>query len=586
MTNIAATVNVSADEEAFKHNMAIVNEIKIYRKLNDSQKKRLIDHKASVVETDTGELEFREEDIITPTGNLKTNRLISVIPKVDEKIVPFAEAPFLFRDLSHMNLILTNACNLSCSYCYEQHKKDFGRFTNQSLKQAYDWLINVPNQNNKTFQFFGGEPLIHKKLIMDFLSEYDAELDTNYDLRSRSGTCVSICSNGLLLDEEFINFYFSKDYTYMLISLDTLDPSLDHREITETQLEKILGFVEKIIDTIGENNTKRLIIRCTLSQETTPSLANFMDTLYAKGVRNIIVHPLVLDSRVGFIKWKDETWDLMRSQIFSALDTYKDLYIKFSEGVGLKEDNNCMVGSDMIAIDASGDFSGCYFFTNQKASATSETVLGNIFKDKVYIDRYKKFQAVYQEMFDSEEQCKTCDYQNACYQCPAGNIDTGPRLFRPDDMCQKIVKLYLDFQQDVARKMSLRQVERLVERLETYPVDEVLTPYIAFLADTYFNQKQSDQYYETTVFPNYKRILTNWSMNLSSKSFDTLATSNEEMEVDEFHHLISKQLGFTINKDLPKAEDDITKCYYSQLISILIHNEDRVNQIKLSNLLL
>jgi hypothetical protein len=189
-------------------------------------------------------------------------------------------------------------------------------------------------------------------------------------------------------------------------------------------------------------------------------------------------------------------------------------------------------------------------------------------------------------MFDSEEQCKTCDYQNACYQCPAGNIDTGPRLFRPDDMCQKIVKLYLDFQQDVARKMSLRQVERLVERLDTYSVDEVLTPYIAFLADTYFNQKQSDEYYESTVFPNYKIILTNWSKNLSSKSFNTLATANEEMEVDQFHYLISKQLGFTINKDLPKAEDDITKCYYSQLISILIHNEDRVNQIKLSNLLL
>lgn len=586
MTNIVAIVSVNAEEEASKHSMSNLNEIKIYRKLNDSQKKRLTDHKASVVETDTGVLEFSEEDIITPAGNLKTNRLVSVVPKTDEKIVPFAEAPFLFRDLSHLNLILTNACNLSCSYCYEQHNKDFGRFTNQSLKQAYDWLVNVPNQNNKTFQFFGGEPLIHKKLIMDFLSEYDAELNANYDLRSRLGTCISICSNGLLLDEEFINFYFSKSYTYMLISLDTLDPSLDHREISETQLEKILGFVENIIDTIGENNTKRLIIRCTLSQETTPSLANFMNTLYAKGVRNIIVHPLVLDSTVGFIKWKDETWDLMRSQIFSALETYKDLYIKFSEGVGLKEDNNCMVGSDMIAIDASGDFSGCYFFTNQKASATSETVLGNIFKDRVYIDRYKKFQAVYQEMFDSEEQCRTCDYQNACYQCPAGNIDTGPKLFRPDDMCQKIVKLYLDFQQDVARKMSLRQVERLVERLETYPVDEVLTPYIAFLADTYFDQKQSDQYYEITVFPNYKRILSNWSKNLSSKSFDTLAIVDVEMEVDQFHHLISQQLGFTINNDLPKAEDDITKCYYSQLISILIHNEDRVNQIKLSNLLL
>jgi uncharacterized protein len=567
--------------------MSEVNEIKIYRKLNESQRKRITDHKASVIQNESGELEFLEQDIITSSGINKTNRLVSVVPKAEESIVSFSEVPYLFRDLSHMNLILTNACNLNCSYCYEQHKKDFGRFTNENLKKAYDWLNNVPNENNKTFQFFGGEPLIHKKMIMDFLSEFDSELDSNYDLDSRTGTCISICSNGLLLDKEFIEYYFSKRYTYMLISLDTLDPTLDHREITPAQLEKIMTHIEQILSVIGNNNTKRLIIRCTLSQETTPTLTNFMDTLYKKGIRNIIVHPLVLDSRAGFIKWKDETWNSMREQIFSALDTYTDLYIKFSEGVGLKEDNNCMVGSDMIAIDASGDFSGCYFFTNQKGSATSETILGNIYKDRVYIDRYKKFQAAYQEMFEKEEQCKTCDYQNACYQCPAGNIDTGPRLFRPDDMCQKIVKLYLDFQKDVGKKMAMRQVERLVERLDTYSIDEVLSPYIAFLADGYFNQRKSNQYYQDTTFPNYRTILANWADNLRSKEFDVHLLVDKKIEIDQFHHLISKYLGNIINNDnLPIADDDISKCYYSQLISILISDETRVNQIKLSNLLL
>jgi uncharacterized protein len=564
--------------------MTTINEIKIYRKLNDSQKKRITDHTASVKENDNGELEFLEQDILTVDGNLKTNRLVSVVPNPTEQIVPFSKVPSLFRDLSHMNLILTNACNLNCSYCYEQHKKDFGRFTNESLKSAYDWLHNVPNDNNKTFQFFGGEPLIHKKIIMDFLQAHDTELSANYDLETRTGTCVSICSNGLLLDKEFIQYYFKKSYTYMLISLDTLDPELDHREITSEQLEKILGYIDNILEVLKEDNAKRLIIRCTLSQETTPSLTKFINTLYAKGIRNIIVHPLVLDSRVGFINWKDDVWNSMREQIFSALNTHRDLFVKFSEGVGMKEDNNCMVGSDMIAIDASGDFSGCYFFTNQKASATSETILGNIYKDKVYIDRYKKFQAVYQEMFDKEEQCRTCDYQNACYQCPAGNIDTGPRLFRPDDMCQKIVKLYLDFQKDVAKKMAMRQVERLVERLEFYTIDEVLSPYIAYLADGYFDQRKSNQYYRDTVFPNYRNTLAKWARHINSDQFDALETTADSLEIDQFHRLISKHLGVTICNT--PADDDISKCYYSQLISILVNNKDRVHELKLSKILL
>ena len=564
----------------------IINEKKIYRSLNESQKKRIDNHKRSVAVSNDGELEFLEKDIITTDGNLKKNRLVSVVPKVDETIVPFKEVPYLFRDMVHMNLILTNACNLSCTYCYEQHKKDFGRFTNESLKQAYDWLYNLPNNHNKTFQFFGGEPMIHKKIILNFLNEYDEELNSNYDLETRTGQCVSICSNGLLLDEEFIDYYFSKSYTYMLISLDTLNSYLDYREITPQQLDKIITYIERIIKTIGNNNTKRLIIRCTLSEKTTADLTNFFDTLYEKGVRNVIVHPLILDSREGFIEWKEDNWQSMKSQIFGALDRYKDLYIKFSEGVGLKEDNNCMVGSDMIAIDASGDFSGCYFFTNQKGGATSETILGNIFKDRVYIDRYKKFQTAYQEMFDKEEQCQSCDYKDACYQCPAGNIDTGPRLFRPDSMCQKIVKLYLDLQHDVGKKMSMRHIEQLTDRLEHYTVDEILSPHIAFLADIYFDQRKTNQYYRDTVFPNYRVILANWIDNFQSESFDTMKLIDKTIEIDKFHNILAERAGISIGSDLPQADDDISKCYYSQLIYILINNPTRLHQIKLSNLLL
>jgi hypothetical protein len=73
---------------------------------NESQKKRFEDHKASVTESEDGSLLFETENIITPKGLTKSNRLISVVPKPTETIVPLSSVPYLFQDLKQMNLIL------------------------------------------------------------------------------------------------------------------------------------------------------------------------------------------------------------------------------------------------------------------------------------------------------------------------------------------------------------------------------------------------------------------------------------------------------------------------------------------------
>jgi hypothetical protein len=130
----------------------------------------------------------------------------------------------------------------------------------------------------------------------------------------------------------------------------------------------------------------------------------------------------------------------------------------------------------------------------------------------------------------------------------------------------------------------MRQVERLVERLDSYTIDEILNPYVAYLADGYFDQQKSNQHYQDTVFPNYRNTLANWIKNIHAEQFDALESTTDILEIDHFHQLLSKHLGVTIS-NIP-ADDDISKCYYSQLISILINNKDRVNQIKLSKILL
>jgi uncharacterized protein len=431
-----------------------------FRSLNAAQEQRINhDHKASVVVNEDGTLRTLSEDIITPKGAKKKNKRISIIPSNTETIKKVEQVPNLFSELSHMNVILTNACNLSCTYCYEQHNKDFGRFTEESLLAAYNFLLKYSKQESRAFQFFGGEPLIHKDLILSFLSKNQAYLEKH--AHGYTNQLVSMITNGLLLTPDFINEFFSYSFTWLMVSLDTLDANVDHRELKQGDIQQILDSIAMVPDEAKD----RVVMRCTISRETAGGMSDYINKVYSLGVKNIIIHPLILDSTRGFITWPQTEWNKLQRGLVEAVEKYDDIKISFSEGVGKKGENNCMIGSDMIAIDASGDFSGCYFFTNQKGNGTDKMILGNLFTEDIYIDRYQEFQRTFNQMFEEEEQCKSCDYKDRCYQCPAGNLDTGSKMFRPDDMCQNVVKLYIDLQDDIIKKQYKKRFDQTVTRV-------------------------------------------------------------------------------------------------------------------------
>lgn len=506
--------------------------IRVVRSLTPEQRDRIHNsHKASVKVSDTGNLEYLTETIITPKQITKQNTRVSVIPDPNEKVVKITDVPYLFSEIGHMNVILTNACNMSCSYCYEQHNKDFGRFTEESLLEAYNFLLKHSKQEFKRFQFFGGEPLIHKDLILSFLRKHKDYLAENFFNSNHQS--VSSITNGILLSKEFIEEYFSYDFTWLMVSLDTLDAKLDHRELEQVQIDKIL----ESIKLVPENAKRRVWMRATISRETAPVMREYIDKIYELGIRSVIIHPLILDSNAGFISWPEEEWAALHKTLVDVITEYDDLEVSFSEGVGVKGENNCMIGSDMIAIDGSGDFSGCYFFTNHKAGVANKTILGNIFNDKVYIDRYQGFQKAFLEMFESEEQCNSCNYKNHCYQCPAGNLDTGPKLFRPDDMCQKVVKLYLDLQNDLIRKQFKMKFEHAMREVQADPTAFSKTAqYIMFvmLAGRHASVTEDKTFLdlpETKVYAIWKHILSN-KCEVDTSSFNAFLSSLPDVEED------------------------------------------------------
>jgi len=541
---------------------------------------RQLEHQASVIQNEDGTLEFKNEDIITPKGLKKTNKIISIIPAQSEKIVPISSVNYLFQELKQMNLILTNACNLSCSYCYEQHNKDFGRFTNESLITAYRFLNTSNKRQRKVFNFFGGEPLIHKDIILQFLRENQIELLQNS--KGDNNTVVGMVTNGLLLTPSLIDEFLSYDFTYFLISLDTDRAEVDHREIGQDKINKLMDMIEYMPANV--KHQKRVTIRCTLARENAPYFVEFVDHLYSRGIRRMVVHPLVLDSSKGFISWLPDEWTNLHKDILYVLDKYDDLQIHFSEGVGQKGEENCMIGADMIAIDGSGDFSGCYFFTNQKAGAGKSAILGNIFTDKIYIDRYKHFQREYAKMFEEEEQCKTCDYKNACYQCPAGNLDTGPKMFRPDDMCQKIVKLYIDLQEDIAKKQFKKKFESICsavgaqgENLSFIKGISYLMFYFHFnyhpLANVAHKNVELVKDYKT-LFPVWKKLIdkeVEYDFTVDNFVYELVQlTTDETMEIDDFYYYVLSVSKLAAYDNKFKATNSHQRAFFLSLLHMIM----------------
>ena len=558
--------------------------VKFYPKrvLTDAQKRRLKQHEASVQVGTDGALRTNVRTIITPAGLTKEISYKTVKPGQNERVIHIKEVPELFHELKHINLIVTNACNLSCSYCYEQHSVDYGRFTSESLRQVYDFLLNCNDEDGKRFQFFGGEPLIHKKLILEFIEKNEEHLRNNM-MRQR----VSMITNGILLSPEFIAEYFKHEFVNMSISLDTDLAEIDHREIGQSKINHIMDMIS-LIPTFHKSS-HMVSIRCTIAVENAKRLREFATNLYARGMRMMVIHPLTMSSVNGFMNWPDDVWSKLQDDISDLIKNYPDFDIQFSEGVGVRGGSNCMVGSDMIAVDGSGDYSGCYFFTNQKESA-AHAILGNLLTGDVFVDRYASFQEAYDNMFTTEEQCKTCDLQGFCYQCPAGNLDSGDgRMFRPDDMCQDIVRLFITLQNDITKKSFMRKLQEIANAVAEQGEQRVFAKALIHLLYYQVNNQHIQSAEVDAVIdylPDYKLIATQVASSITQPNYTVAPlmqyiTSYDPnscyriMSVREAYEIIMEHKGRPIQASKNSGDvDDLNKrIFYLTLLHMVLLNK-------------
>ncbi len=120
----------------------------------------------------------------------------------------------MLNKLREYVLILTDNCNLRCTYCYDNNYSD--RCSNISHPMSIDMIPDLIKFINKThgedarIVFFGGEPLLNFDFIKEFIKHID-ELNFEPDL--------SIVTNGTLLTSEIIDFLIQSKI-HIAISID------------------------------------------------------------------------------------------------------------------------------------------------------------------------------------------------------------------------------------------------------------------------------------------------------------------------------------------------------------------------------
>ena len=114
---------------------------------------------------------------------------------------------------------VTDKCNLACTYCY-QINKSVRRMKLEDAKLAVDKLlsgedgfheyINPEKSPGLVIEFIGGEPFLEIELI-DKIVDYFREQAIRLNHPWANRFCISICSNGVLYNDERVQKFLQKN---------------------------------------------------------------------------------------------------------------------------------------------------------------------------------------------------------------------------------------------------------------------------------------------------------------------------------------------------------------------------------------
>lgn len=374
--------------------------------------------------------------------NSTINDLTQISKMINERRITQAEHLYKLNpeSCSTLTFILTNKCNLRCTYCYWNDVKFISKdsLSSELILKYFVMFDNLFQKGIETVQFFGGEPLLEIKTIKESVELIEQFCKIN----NRPSPYFGINTNGTLLNNDVVDFLYEHNFT-LTISIDgkkennTNRVKLDGSMVYEEVALKIFDILRRYPDfcisaemTYTSNNIENFI----------KTKEHDISSLYDLGIKGVHMVPVITDKDnsqsifgskctkndlYSYIKY---AYDFMFSKLNSERPFYIDDYLYIASLLNEKKQRNafCDAGITRFAIDSKGKCYPCHMFSVRDAKQIEFTNLTYRSQKQAFLKQVKN--QLLSVSKDNYEMCNKCWCKYLCRKCICTDID--------EDYCQ------------------------------------------------------------------------------------------------------------------------------------------------------
>ncbi len=374
-------------------------------------------------------------------------------------------------NITSIFLILTRACNLKCKYCFVDKQHD--NITYSTSVDAVEFIAKNAREYNDTpsLNFFGGEPTLRWNDIIVPLTKY---IRNKYS----SKFSLSMTSNGLLLDEEKLQFMKNNDIGLLFsidgdkITQDLNRPTIDGHssfDILKNRIPLILKYFPNVTfrSTTDHDNVTEFFNNHKFAVDNGfKSVFNIVNvfTNWNENEKNDLKKQIDLLGEY-YAKLKLNKRDICFSpfdEMFSKLNRIKEAEkhnLFRTAGEGLLGFGRCGIGASRFAsVGTDGTLYSCQEMVGNRESG-KDFIIGDIYNglnNKARLNIIHKFNPKKVTCSAGKHICENCKMNNICDgACLINNYFVSNDLnIMPSILCYYYQQL-LDKAEDLRNKYNI-----------------------------------------------------------------------------------------------------------------------------------
>lgn len=368
------------------------------------------------------------------------------------------------RAVTSAYLLLTENCNLRCTYCFEGQTRCVTKYmSKETAFKTVDYLLQQAVEygvDEIKITFFGGEPMLCPELMTDIMHYTEEKAKANGKTAQ-----YSIITNGTIFNEKveaFLDVWrgYKDNKVDIQLSIDGI-PKIQNAnrpcaaegllssQLVESAVAKFKEYFQK-----HNIDRERLHIHACVSKTSLPRI--YESFLYFTRDLDII--------NTNFAWVIEDTWDDNDLMIFSEqLRKITERLIKVTTNTKrfpfkhFDKSSGCSAGQNLVAVDTEGNIYPCHRFFFHNIENRDNVILGNITDGIIYNDRREQYFGIdYSEI--SPEICQICVATN--HSC-TGDIHKLPNEYSAKFMCI-INQYYQHFCNLIDKKIQLDALNKLL----------------------------------------------------------------------------------------------------------------------------